>query len=126
MLTVARTRVERVRTAIHLSSSSLNAAISTPLPRRMTQRGITPIRLAGPTSLRLRLPSPSCRRAVGTDMRLDRFMATSLAALIVFWRLVVITMNDVWAIARNRWIDSSYWLAEDPLLGLERVIARIL
>ena len=59
-------------------------------------------------------------------MRLDRFMAISLSALVVFWRVVVIAMNDAWAIAWDRWADSSYWLAEDPLFPAERAISRIL
>jgi hypothetical protein len=53
-------------------------------------------------------------------------MAISFSALVIFWRVIVIAMNDAWAIARDRWTDSSYWLAEDPLFPVERAISRIL
>jgi hypothetical protein len=59
-------------------------------------------------------------------MRMHRLVAALGAATLVLWRFLVVGINDVFAIHRSRWIDSSIWLAEDPLGHFELVIAGVL
>ena len=59
-------------------------------------------------------------------MRLGNVLASLSALAVVFWRIVVVATNCVWSAYHRRWIDASYWAAEDPLEKVEAAVFRIL
>jgi hypothetical protein len=46
--------------------------------------------------------------------------------VLAFWRIFVVAVNSVLATKHDRWIDGSFWLAEDPLYQIEIAITRTL
>jgi hypothetical protein len=54
---------------------------------------------------------------------MGRALVLIASTTLVLWRVLVVGVNNISAIHRSRWIDSSIWLAEDPLAKVELWLA---